>query len=107
MKRLIFSLVLALIVLASSCSNNRVEEECDRIEWVVTGVPLNGKGLKRLSGSYYSDWLELPYKVGDTVPYYFDDERYIRLLKSYKEAGGDSRDREYVIKSIVKKCKKY
>jgi len=101
MKKVYF-LLLTLIVLVSSCSERR---ECEEIEWIIVGKPLNGKGVKKLSGKINSDWIELPYKIGDTVTYFFEDEQWNRLIRLGEEKGINMDDKKYVILSIGKKCR--
>lgn len=82
----------------------REPKGCDFRNWEVLAEPIDGKGLVRLR-SYSDFYLELPFKEGDTVSRWFDDNQWNRIVEEAENAGLNVTKYKFKVISIKKNCK--
>lgn len=98
-------ILIAVAVGVVKCLENGEEStRCDFRSWEVTAEPLDGKGLVNLK-SYDSFYLELPFKTGDTITRWFDDNQWNLIINTAEKHGVDVSKYKYKVVSIKKNCR--
>lgn len=98
------SLLIAVSVgVVKLLGNGEEPRGCDFRSWEIMAEPLDGKGLVNIK-SYDSFYLELPFKSGDTITRWFDDNEWNLIINTAEKHGVDVSKYKYKVVSIKKNC---